>query len=67
MKNNFNGSNNNLYWTFHSLMYINSKITGWSNINLRKVNVKPYGCDNIYTNKGLVEDKLDQLLDQFNE
>ena len=38
-----------------------------NNITLRKGNVKPYGCDKIYMDKDLIQDKLYQLIDQFNK
>ena len=38
-----------------------------NSITLRKVNVEPYGYDKIYMDKDLIEDKLYQLDDQFNE
>ena len=42
-------------------------ITGSNNIPLRKVKVEPYGFDKMYMDKELIEDKLYQLIDQFNE
>ena len=41
-------------------------ITASNNITLRKVNVKPYGFDKMYMDKELIEDKLYQIIDQFN-
>ena len=32
-----------------------------------KVNVKPRGFDKIYMDKNLIEDKLYELVDQFNK
>ena len=29
--------------------------------------IKPYGFDEMYIDKGLIEDKLYQIIDQFNE
>ena len=46
---------------------IDNIITGSNNITLRKVNVKPYGFDQMYMDKELIEDKLYQIIDQFNE
>ena len=34
---------------------------------MRKVNVKPYGFDKICIDKDLIEGKLYQIIDQFNE
>ena len=42
-------------------------ITGSNNITLRKVNVKPYGFDKMYMDKDLIEEKLYEIIDQFNE
>ena len=36
-------------------------------ISLRQVNVKPYGFDKLYMDKELIEDKLHQIIDQFNK
>ena len=36
-------------------------------ISLRQVNVKPYGFDKLYMDKELIEDKLYQIIDQFNK
>ena len=47
-------------------MYLTNNICS-SNITLRKINVKSYGYDKIYMGKGLIEDKLYQLIDQFNK
>ena len=55
-----------MYLTVNSLMDINN-ITGSNNITLRKVNVKPNGYDKMYMDKYLIEDKLYQLIDEFNE
>ena len=42
-------------------------ITGSNTIALRKFNVKTYGFDKMYMDKELIEDKLYQIIDQFNE
>ena len=42
-------------------------ITNSSNITLRRVNVKPYGLDEMYVNKKLIEDTFYQIIDQFSE
>ena len=46
---------------------INNMITNSGNITLRRVNVKPYGLDEMYVNKKLIEDTFYQITDQFNE
>ena len=56
-----------MYLTVDSLIEINNLITGSNNITLRKGNVKPYGFDEMYMDKALIEDKLYQIIDQFNE
>ena len=66
-KNNLIHSYCNKYLTVDSLIEINSIITGSYNITLRKVNVKPYGHDKMYIDKNLMEDKLHQIIDQFNK
>ena len=62
----------NRYWwwyVFNSWLFDkkNLIITGPNNIHLRKVNVTPYGFNKIYTDKQLIEDKLYQTIDQFDE
>ena len=54
-----------MYLTDDSLIDINYKITGSNNMTLRKVNVELYGCDEMYMDKDLIEDKLYQLIDQW--
>ena len=56
-----------MYLTVDSLVEINNIISGSNNITLRKVNVKPYGFDKVYMDKELIEDKLYQIIDQFNK
>ena len=46
---------------------IKNIIAGSNSITLRKINVKPYGFDKMCMNKNLIEDKLYQIIDQFNE
>ena len=57
----------NMYLTVDSLIDINNIISNSNNITLRKVNFKKYECDKINMNKGLIEDEMYQLIDQFNE
>ena len=40
---------------------------GLNSITLRKVNVEPYGCDKMFMEKDLIQNKLYQLIGQFNE
>ena len=56
-----------MYMIVDSLIDINNIITSSNNIILKKVNVKPYGCDNMYLDKNLREDKMYDLIDQFIE
>ena len=56
-----------MHLTVDSLKEIYNIITSSNNITLRKVNVKPYGFDEMYVDKELIEDKLYQIIDQFNE
>ena len=56
-----------MYLIVDSLVEINNIISGSNNITLRKVNVKPYGFDKVYMDKELIEDKLYQIIDQFNK
>ena len=67
MKNNLTDSDNDMYLTSDSFIDRNNIITGSINITLRKFNVKPYGRDKRYMGKYLIEDKLYQLKDPFNE
>ena len=67
IENNLIGSDNDICLTVDSLIDISNAITGSNNFTLRKVNVKPYGYDKMYMDKDLIEDKLYQLKDQFNE
>ena len=50
-----------------SLIETNDLITGSSNITLRKVIVKPHRFDKLYMDKDLIEGKLYQIINQFNE
>ena len=66
IKNNLIDSNGGMYLTADSLIEINKIITSSNNITWRKVNVKPYGFGKLYMDKKLIEDKLYQIIDQFN-
>ena len=67
IKNNLIDADRGMYLTFDSLIEISNTKTSSNNITLRKVNVKPYGFDKMYMDKELIEDKLYQIIDQFNE
>ena len=56
-----------MYLTGGSLIAFTNIVTGLNNITLRKVNVKSYSFDKMYMDKDLVEDKLHQIINQFNE
>ena len=57
----------NRFWCWHVFIEINHTITGSNNITLRKVYVMPHGFDNMFMDQELIEDKLYQIIDQFNE
>ena len=67
IENNVIDSDGGMYLTIDSLIGINNIIAGSNNIALRKVNVKSYGSDKMYMDEELIEDKLFQITDQFNE
>ena len=56
-----------MHLTVDYFVEINNWITGSNNITLRKVSVKRYEFDKMYIDKELIEDKLLQTIDQFNE
>ena len=67
IENNLIDSHGCMCLTIDSLIQINNIIAGSNNINLKKVNAKPYGFDRICMDKNQMEDKLYQIKDQFNE
>ena len=67
IKNNLVDSDGDMYLIVDSLIKVNNIISGSNNITLRKVNVKPYAFDKMCVDKELIEDKLYQIIDQFNE
>ena len=67
IENNLIDSHGGMCLTIDSLIQINNIIAGSNNINLKKVNVKPYGFDRMCMDKNQIEDKLYQITDQFNE
>ena len=50
-----------------SLIDTNSIITGSINITLMKVNVKSYGCNQMYMDKDWREYEINEIIDQFIE
>ena len=64
-KNNFINSHYNMHMIVDSLIDINNIITGFNDITLRQV--KPNKYDKMYMDKDLIEDKLYEIIDQFNE
>ena len=56
-----------MYLIVDSLIEINNIITRSNIINLRKINLNPYRFDNMYMDKDLIENKLYQIIGQFNE
>ena len=67
IENNLLDSDGGMYLTVDSLIKVNNTITGSNNITFKKLNVKPYGFDKMHMNTELIEDKLYQIIDQFNE
>ena len=67
IKNNLIDTDGGMYLKVNSLIKVNNVIMGSNNITLRKVNIKPYGCDKMFMDKELIENKLYQIIDQFNE
>ena len=65
----FFNSDNNMHLAVESLVDINNIIISSNNIAVTKVNVQACGYDKIctYMDKDLIEDKLYELIDQFNE
>ena len=51
-------SDGNMYLTGNSLIEMKTRITGSNNINLIKVNIKPYGSNKMYMEKDLTHDNL---------
>ena len=67
IENNLIDSDGGMYLIVDSLIELNNITTGSNNITLRKFNLKPYGFDKTYIDKELIEDKLYQIIHQFNE
>ena len=60
-------SDGKMYLTVDPLIEINNLITVSKNNALRKINPKPYGFSKMYLDKYLTEDKLYQIIYQFND
>ena len=58
IENNLIDSHDCMYLIVKSLKEINKIMTGWNNITLIKINVKPYAFEKMYIDKELIEDKL---------
>ena len=67
IESNLIDSDGGMYLTVDSLIEINYIIADSNKTALIKVNVKPYGFDKINVDKELIEDKLYQIIDYFNE
>ena len=67
IKKNLIDTNGDMYLTIDTLIEINDIVSGSNKIALKKVNVKLYGFDKIYVDKELIERRLYQIMDQFNE
>ena len=67
IESNLIDSDGGMYLTVDSLIEINYIIADSNKTALIKVNVKPYGFDKKNLDKELIEDKLYQIIDYFNE
>ena len=67
IKSNLIDFDGNVHLNVDSLIQINNLITCSNNITLKKVNVKPHRFDKMYMGKDLIQDKLYQVIDQFNK
>ena len=56
-----------MHLTVDYFVEISNLITGSNNITLIRFSVNRYGFDKMYIDKELIEDKLCQIIDQFNE
>ena len=66
-ENNLIEADGHVNLTVDSLTVINNMITALDIITLRKVNVKLYGVDKMYTSKDIADYKLYKIIDQFIE
>ena len=53
--------------TVYFLIKINNIITALNNITLIKVDVKPYEFDKMFMDKDLIEDRLYQVIYEFDK
>ena len=67
IENNLIDSDGGTYLSVDSLIEIKDIINGSNNITLKKLSVKAHGFDKICMSNELVEDRLHQIIDQFNE
>ena len=67
IENNLTDSDGGMYLTVDSLIEIINIIICSNNITFRKVDVKLNRFDKMYMDTELIEDKLYQISDQFNE
>lgn len=67
MVNSLIDSGGNMYLSVDSFKKIDYIKTGSFNITLRKVNVFPQRFDKMYLDKELIENKLYQITNQFDE
>ena len=61
VKSDLIDSDNNMQLAVDSLIDINNITIDSNNFTLGKVNVKPYGYDDMYIDKDLVEEKVYQI------
>ena len=67
VENNLIDSAGGMYLIVDNLIEINNIMVGSNTINLRKVNLKPYGFHKMYMDKEVIEDKFYQIIHQFIE
>ena len=67
LKSSVTDSDGNIYLTADYLIEVSNIIAGSNNIILGKFVVNSYRFDKMYIDEELVEDKLYQIIDQFNE
>ena len=58
VENNLIDSESGMYLTIDFLIDISNIITASDNVTLRKVNVKPYGFDEMYMDQELIKEHL---------
>ena len=65
VENNLIDSAGGMYLIVDNLIEINNIMAGANTINLRKVNLKPYGFHKMYMDKEVIEEKFYQIIHQF--